>query len=90
MLCDPARTALTIFSGAHRAFVQFDSVDSAIAFTREHFPKLHLDLAQPTDELPDGRFSVYLHYARSRDDADAKTMVGQWPCSSVCEALGSS
>ncbi|KAI6782536.1 putative RNA-binding protein-like protein [Emericellopsis cladophorae] len=71
-----------IARGAHRAFVQFDSVDSAIAFTREHFPKLHLDLPQPTDEVPGGRFSAYLHYARSRDDVDAKTMVGQWPCSS--------
>lgn len=71
--------------GHRRAFVQFESTDVAISFIREHFPKLHLELPAPTDEVPDGRFNVPIHFARSREDADTRGASNtNWDCPTVC------
>ncbi|KAF4472775.1 RNA binding motif [Fusarium albosuccineum] len=56
--------------GHRRAFVQFQEVDHAIAFMREHYPKLPVELTHSTDDVPEGRFDAYIHYARSRDTRD--------------------
>ncbi|TWU75148.1 hypothetical protein ED733_003441 [Metarhizium rileyi] len=58
--------------GNRRAFVQFESVDQASAFVKEHFPKILIDLQHSTDDAPDGKFEAYIHYARSRDDSESR------------------
>lgn len=71
--------------GHRRAFVQFESIESSVAFIREHFPKLLLELPHPTDEAPDGKFEVYVHFARNREEADHRgSGAGNWTCPSVC------
>lgn len=37
-------------------------------FVNAHFPKLHLELSHPPDGMSNGRFSAYVHYARSRNE----------------------
>ncbi|KAF4345983.1 RNA binding motif [Fusarium beomiforme] len=70
--------------GNRRAFVQFQEVDHAVAFMREHYPKLLVEMTHSTDDVPEGKFDAYIHYARSRDareEADARGVLGSnWIC----------
>ncbi|KAF9765915.1 hypothetical protein IL306_001717 [Fusarium sp. DS 682] len=70
--------------GNRRAFVQFQEVDHAVTFMREHYPKLLVEMTHSTDDVPEGKFDVYIHYARSRDareEADARGVLGSnWIC----------
>ncbi|CAM1501767.1 Fc.00g037510.m01.CDS01 [Cosmosporella sp. VM-42] len=70
--------------GHRRAFVQFLEVDQAVAFMKENFPKLLVYMTQPTDDVPDGKFDAYIHYARSREsreEVDARAPSGvNWTC----------
>ncbi|TKW52009.1 RNA-binding protein 5 [Colletotrichum tanaceti] len=73
--------------GQRRAFVQFDNVDDAVAFVKENYPKLTLDFAGMVDGDADGMTSIYIHYARSRDDAERDNRAGlspNWNCP-TCE-----
>ncbi|KAF7550696.1 hypothetical protein G7Z17_g5547 [Cylindrodendrum hubeiense] len=76
---------VTASRGHCRAFVQFPEVDHAVIFMREHYPKIYLELAHPTDDVPDGKFDAYIHYARSREtreDVDPRAAGGSnWICS---------
>ncbi|OAA47050.1 D111/G-patch [Metarhizium rileyi] len=73
--------------GNRRAFVQFESVDQASAFVKEHFPKILIDLQHSTDDAPDGKFEAYIHYARSRDDSESRQVrAADWACPQ-CEFL---
>ncbi|KAK7393912.1 hypothetical protein QQX98_013304 [Neonectria punicea] len=75
---------ITSSKGHCRAFVQFQEVDHAVAFMKEHYPKLYLELAHSTDDMPDGKYDAYIHYARSResrDDVDPGGAGGSnWTC----------
>ncbi|KAK7432811.1 hypothetical protein QQZ08_000674 [Neonectria magnoliae] len=75
---------ITSSKGHCRAFVQFQEVDHAVVFMKEHYPKLYLELAHSTDNMPDGKYYAYIHYARSResrDDADPRVAGGgNWTC----------
>ncbi|KAH7158211.1 hypothetical protein B0J13DRAFT_543790 [Dactylonectria estremocensis] len=75
---------VTASKGHCRAFVQFQEVDHAVVFMREHYPKLYLELAHSTDDVPDGKFEAYIHYARSREsreDIDPRVAGGSnWNC----------
>ncbi|KAK2036735.1 G-patch domain-containing protein [Colletotrichum somersetense] len=69
--------------GQRRAFVQFDSVENAIDFVKENYPKLVLDFAGLVDGDADGMTSIYIHYARNRDDAERDGRAGlapNWNC----------
>ncbi|KAM0286315.1 hypothetical protein ACHAO9_008244 [Fusarium lateritium] len=70
--------------GNRRAFVQFQEVDHAVAFMREHYPKFLVEMSHSTDDVPEGKFDAYIHYARSRDardDTDARGVTGSnWTC----------
>ncbi|KAK2006427.1 G-patch domain-containing protein [Colletotrichum eremochloae] len=69
--------------GQRRAFVQFDSVENAIEFVKENYPKLVLDFAGLVDGDADGMTSIYIHYARNRDDAERDGRAGpapNWNC----------
>ncbi|TQN73314.1 putative RNA-binding protein [Colletotrichum shisoi] len=69
--------------GQRRAFVQFDNVDDAVEFVKENYPKLTLDFAGLVDGDADGMTSIYIHYARSRDDAERDNRAGlspNWNC----------
>ncbi|KOS20873.1 putative RNA-binding protein [Escovopsis weberi] len=56
-------------------------MDHAAAFVKQHFPLLLVHLPHSTDEVPDGKFDAYIHYARPRDDADARSSNGSnWIC----------
>ncbi|KAF7559622.1 hypothetical protein G7046_g4553 [Stylonectria norvegica] len=70
--------------GNRRAFVQFQEVDHAVVFMKENFPKLFVELAHSTDDVPDGKFDAYIHYARSREgreDVDLRGAgSGNWTC----------
>ncbi|KAF5670624.1 RNA binding motif-containing protein [Fusarium heterosporum] len=70
--------------GNRRAFVQFQEVDHAVAFMREHYPKLLVEMAHSTDDVPEGKFDAYIHYARSRDARDETDVRGlpgsSWMC----------
>ncbi|KEY65723.1 hypothetical protein S7711_05553 [Stachybotrys chartarum IBT 7711] len=71
--------------GNRRAFVQFDQVDDAITFMKEHFPTLLVRLEHSTDDVPDGTFATQVHYARSRDNdgnGSSQTNSGNWSCPS--------
>ncbi|CEI60764.1 unnamed protein product [Fusarium venenatum] len=57
--------------GNRRAFVQFQEVNHAVTFMREHYPKLLIEMTHSTDDVPEGKFDAYIHYARSRDSRDA-------------------
>ncbi|KAH7176653.1 hypothetical protein EDB81DRAFT_773232 [Dactylonectria macrodidyma] len=76
---------VTASKGHCRAFVQFQEVDHAVVFMREHYPKLYLELAHSTDDVPDGKFEAYIHYARSREsreEVDPRVTGGSnWSCS---------
>ncbi|KND89783.1 hypothetical protein TOPH_05543, partial [Tolypocladium ophioglossoides CBS 100239] len=71
--------------GQCRAFVQFQEVGHAASFVKEHFPTFHLRLPHSTDDVPDGRIELYIHYARSQGDGDAQgppiAPAGDWNCS---------
>ncbi|KAH7020124.1 hypothetical protein EDB80DRAFT_702418 [Ilyonectria destructans] len=75
---------VTSSRGHCRAFVQFQEVDHAVIFMKEHYPKLYLELAYSTDDVPDGKFEAYIHYARnreSREDVDPRAAGGSnWIC----------
>ncbi|KPM37885.1 hypothetical protein AK830_g8674 [Neonectria ditissima] len=75
---------VTSSKGHCRAFVQFQEVDHAVTFMKEHYPKLYLELAHSTDDMPDGKYDAYIHYARSResrDDVDPRGAGGSnWVC----------
>ncbi|KAJ3483117.1 hypothetical protein NLG97_g7386 [Lecanicillium saksenae] len=71
--------------GHRRAFIQFERIDSAVDFVEEHYPKILITLRNSTDEVPDGQFDAYLHYARSRDDTEARAPTADWTCPQ-CEA----
>ncbi|KZL66076.1 rna-binding protein [Colletotrichum incanum] len=69
--------------GQRRAFVQFDNVENAIEFVKENYPKLVLDFAGLVDGDADGMTSIYIHYARNRDDAERDSRAGlapNWNC----------
>ncbi|KAK5991103.1 RNA-binding 5-A-like protein [Cladobotryum mycophilum] len=67
--------------GHCRAFVQFEEIDHAIAFVKQYFPQLTLRLSHSTDDVPDGKFSAYIHYARPREDLDTRVSnSGNWTC----------
>ncbi|KAG5922904.1 hypothetical protein E4U42_005159 [Claviceps africana] len=68
--------------GKRRAFVQFDQVSHATAFIKEHFPKLYLELRNSTDDVPDGKFEAYIHFARSRgEEGDSRPpRAADWTC----------
>ncbi|KAK1969073.1 G-patch domain-containing protein [Colletotrichum sublineola] len=69
--------------GQRRAFVQFDSVENSIEFVKENYPKLVLDFAGLVDGDADGMTSIYIHYARNRDDAERDGRAGpapNWNC----------
>ncbi|KAF4962203.1 hypothetical protein FSARC_9718 [Fusarium sarcochroum] len=72
--------------GNRRAFVQFQEVDHAVAFMREHYPKLLVEMMHSTDDVPEGSFDAYIHYARSRDARDETDVRGvpgsNWICPS--------
>ncbi|KAK2026697.1 hypothetical protein LX32DRAFT_654479 [Colletotrichum zoysiae] len=62
---------------------EFDSVENAIDFVKENYPKLVLDFAGLVDGDADGMTSVYIHYARNRDDAERDGRAGltpNWNC----------
>ena len=48
--------------GYCRAFVQFQNVQAAVAFVKAHFPSISMVLPVSTDEAPDGRVEVYIHF----------------------------
>lgn len=59
-------------------------MNHAAAFVKEHFPQLLLHLPHSTDEVPEGRFEAYIHYARSRDEGEQRGPIGaNWTCPSV-------
>ncbi|KAF4918079.1 putative RNA-binding protein [Colletotrichum viniferum] len=69
--------------GQRRAFVQFEQVDQAVEFVKEHYPKLMLDFAGMVDGDADGMTSMYIHYARNRDDGERESKAGyapNWTC----------
>lgn len=51
--------------GSSRAFVQFKDVDDATTFVKEHFPHLVVFMKHSTDDIPDGKFQVFLHFSRN-------------------------
>jgi RNA-binding protein 5/10 len=64
--------------------VQFQEIDHAVTFMREHYPKLLVEMTHSTDDVPEGKFDAYIHYARSRDSRDATDVRGipgaDWTC----------
>lgn len=70
--------------------MQFQEVDHAVTFMREHYPKLLVEMTHSTDDVPEGRFDAYIHYARSRDSRDATEVRGisggDWTCPTVSVA----
>ncbi|GAO15438.1 hypothetical protein UVI_02056800 [Ustilaginoidea virens] len=72
---------LVAADGNRRAFVQFDTVAQASAFVKEHFPKLLIELRHSTDDAPDGKLEAYIHYARNRDEGEARPpRAADWAC----------
>lgn len=64
--------------------MQFEKLDQAVAFVREHFPKLPIELQHPTDEIPEGKFDAFIHYARNRDEVDTRNSnMSDWACVQV-------
>lgn len=72
--------------GYCRAFLQFPQVDDAVAFVKEHYPRLRISL-RPTEEVPDGKYELYLHFARSQGDMDQQgppsATTTDWTCPQV-------
>ncbi|SPO00214.1 related to RNA binding motif protein [Cephalotrichum gorgonifer] len=68
--------------GQRRAFVQFHDVSDASDFVDKHFPELTVELP-PREGAVGEMISLYVHFARSRDDGDRKYLSGgQWECPS--------
>ncbi|KAF6812332.1 RNA-binding protein [Colletotrichum sojae] len=65
--------------GQCRAFVQFEQVDQAVEFVKENYPKLVLDFGGMVDGDADGMTSIYIHYARNRDDSERDSRAGYFP-----------
>ncbi|KAM4065315.1 g-patch domain-containing protein [Hirsutella rhossiliensis] len=61
---------VTSSRGKCRAFVQFQQIDHAVSFVKEHYPRLQIYLPHSTDDVPDGEISVYIHYTRSHGESD--------------------
>lgn len=81
----PVDVRVVSSKGYCRAFVQFQAVDDAAVFVKEHFPSLLVTLPHPTDEAPDGKVELYLHFARSQGDLEQlggppPAIVGDWVC----------
>lgn len=74
--------------GQRRAFIQFQDIDSAAEFVREHFPSITIKLQDPTDEAPDGMFHAYVHFARNRDEPEPRAPAagGEWTCPKCAES----
>ncbi|RGP67189.1 hypothetical protein FLONG3_8584 [Fusarium longipes] len=74
--------------GNRRAFVQFQEVDHAVTFMKEHYPKLLVEMTHSTDDVPEGRFDAYIHYARNRDSRETTDVRGipggDWTCPTIC------
>ncbi|PHH88145.1 hypothetical protein CDD83_7918 [Cordyceps sp. RAO-2017] len=76
---------VTASRGNCRAFVQFATVEDASAFVKQHFPKLLICLPHSTDDVPDGKFTADIHFARSQGYGDAPqtspaTPAADWAC----------
>lgn len=72
-----------ISPGQRRAFIQFHSVGDATRFLDRYFPELSVELPH-RDGAATVTTSLYLHFARPRDDGDKKHPVDeQWACPSV-------
>lgn len=70
-------------SGQRRAFIQFHSVGDATKFLDRYFPELSVELPA-RDGAASVTTSLYLHFARPRDDGDKKHPADeQWACPSV-------
>ncbi|RDA92685.1 hypothetical protein CP533_3724 [Ophiocordyceps camponoti-saundersi (nom. inval.)] len=72
-------------AASSRAFVQFKTVDDATVFVKEHFPKLLIHMLHSTDDVPDGKFQVFIHFARSHGgEREAQQVSGgtDWNCAS--------
>ena len=58
-----------------------------MTFVKEHYPKVSIKLQHSTDNVPDGQFDAYLHYARNRDNRDDgyshTSNSDNWICTSV-------
>lgn len=67
--------------------MQFQEVDHAVAFMKENFPKLFVQLNHTTDDVPEGKFDAFIHYARSRENRDELVArmadSNDWTCPSV-------
>ena len=55
---------------------------------REHYPKLLVELSHPTDDVPEGKFDAYIHYARSRDTRDESDVRGAPGDNWICPTVG--
>lgn len=51
--------------------MQFQHVDHAVAFFKEHYPKLTIVLPYTTDRFPDGQISAYIHYPRNHGEPES-------------------
>ncbi|POR34185.1 Uncharacterized protein TPAR_05602 [Tolypocladium paradoxum] len=80
----PIDVRISSSKGQCRAFVQFQEVGQAASFIKEHFPTLLMRLPHSTDDVPDGKIELYIHYARSQGDGDAQgpptAPAGDWDC----------
>lgn len=73
--------------GQRRAFIQFQDIDNAADFVREHFPSIAIKLQDPTDDAPDGKFYAYVHFARNRDEPEPRVpAAGEWSCPKCAES----
>ncbi|UNI13822.1 hypothetical protein JDV02_000526 [Purpureocillium takamizusanense] len=82
----PVDVRVVSSKGYCRAFVQFETMDDAVVFVKEHFPSLLVTLPHPTDEAPDGEAELSLHFARSQSDLEQQpgslplVVPGDWLC----------
>ncbi|KAJ6446804.1 G-patch domain-containingprotein [Purpureocillium lavendulum] len=82
----PVDVRVVTSKGYCRAFVQFHAVDDAVVFVKEHFPSLLVTLPHSTDEVPDGKVELHLHFARSQGDLEQGSgppppvAGGDWVC----------
>ncbi|ODA83252.1 hypothetical protein RJ55_01764 [Drechmeria coniospora] len=80
----PADVRVVSSKGFCRAFVRFHELGHAASFIREHYPRLSILLPHPTDDAPDGRIDLHVHYARSQADRDSQANpnapIGNWYC----------
>ncbi|EQK98945.1 D111/G-patch protein [Ophiocordyceps sinensis CO18] len=70
---------LTRNTGKYRAFVQFQQIEHAVSFLKEHYPRLQIYLPHSTDDIPDGKISFHLRYTRSYDEPDPAQLLSTAP-----------